>query len=249
MAGYKLLKRKGIDHVPDDFYDFPLSSPATKIRRLDGELPPIAEVELEHEQPLPISAEAEADASPPPNAERALVIFKPLMHSSSPFSLTLDSDLLSRFKREAHWSKGDSDCERLIKSAVEKEEQDKRNRGMAIVPWAPSSNFAQGSNIANTEMMEADHMGPEPEEESSVMMDVENQQEENNSHFKSSSSMLNLSNGGGVLVGGVAATPEGFNQQQHHCLWPHLPQNMSTPITWTLLQRIAPFQYQGMECG
>ncbi|MED6157617.1 hypothetical protein PIB30_024932 [Stylosanthes scabra] len=239
MAGYKLLKRKGIDHVADDFYDFPLSSPATKIRRLDCELPPIAEVELEHEQSLPIPAEAEADAPPPPNEERALVLFKPLMHSSSPFSLTLHSDLLSQLKNEGHWSKqGDSDCERLIRSTVEKEEQDKRNRGMAIVPWAPSSILPQDSNTANTELMEADQMAPEPEE-GSVMMDVENpQEEESSSMVNSSTAMLNLSNGGGVLVGGAAATPEGFNQwqqqqQQQHCLWPHLPQNMSTPITWT----------------
>lgn len=39
MAGYKFLKRKGLDHLADDFCDFPLSSPATKIRRLVRILP------------------------------------------------------------------------------------------------------------------------------------------------------------------------------------------------------------------
>ncbi|GMQ07489.1 hypothetical protein CsSME_00051653 [Camellia sinensis var. sinensis] len=48
MAGYlamKMMKRKDLEDVNDDFSDFSLSSPARKIRRLDAELPPIMEEE------------------------------------------------------------------------------------------------------------------------------------------------------------------------------------------------------------
>ncbi|KAE8657966.1 hypothetical protein F3Y22_tig00116976pilonHSYRG00207 [Hibiscus syriacus] len=54
------FKRKNIDQVNDDFSDFSLSSPATKIRRLDADLPPIIE-----------------EDSFPENHERAIVLFYP----------------------------------------------------------------------------------------------------------------------------------------------------------------------------
>lgn len=91
---HKSLKRKVhgiVDQISDDFSDFSLSSPATKIRRLHGELPPIVE---EHEQ---------EEHEPLPNEERALVLFKPFLphspdYNNSSFSLTLNSDLISQIK-------------------------------------------------------------------------------------------------------------------------------------------------------
>jgi len=83
MALHRLLKRKRcVDEVNDDF---PLSSPATKIRRLDAELPPI----VEEDELLPSPS-----SFPSPNDERALVLFKPLAHSPSSISFTVDSDLI-----------------------------------------------------------------------------------------------------------------------------------------------------------
>jgi len=84
------LKRKDIDQVNDDFSDFSLSSPATKIRRLDAELPPI----IEEEEPFV------------ENHEKAIVLFNPFLHpnlhnhlrSPSTLSLSLNSDLISGFK-------------------------------------------------------------------------------------------------------------------------------------------------------
>ena len=80
------LKRKDIDLVNDDFSDFSLSSPATKIRRLDAELPPI----IEEEEPFV------------ENHEKAIVVFNPLPHhqlrSPSTLSFSLNPDLISGFK-------------------------------------------------------------------------------------------------------------------------------------------------------
>jgi len=122
MALHRLLKRKGgVDELNDDF---PLASPATKIRRLvstsslysspsttnqtclslftnrfrllpfqDAELPPI----LEEDEPLP-------------NEERALVLFKPLVHSPSSFSLTLDSDLMKGIRNSKSFIPSNQMC-------------------------------------------------------------------------------------------------------------------------------------------
>jgi len=64
--------------------------------------------------------------------------------------------------------------------------------------------------------MEADEMGEEQEDEG-AMMDVE--QQDNNSSNYNYPTMLNLHN-----------QAEGFQQ---HCFLPQIPQNTSTPITWT----------------
>ncbi|KAJ1408162.1 hypothetical protein SESBI_23693 [Sesbania bispinosa] len=229
MAGLKLLKRKvGVNEISDDFSDFSLSSPATKIRRLDAGLPPIVE---EEEPSLPLH--------PHQNEERALVLFKPLPHSpSSSFSLTLDSDLLSEIKnQQIPWSQQrDSDCDRLIGSR--EHEQDKNDHRLAIVPWvpqpSPSSHCStlDDSDNAKTEMMEADEMGGI--EEGEGMMDIE--QEDGVSNSSTSvihhPTTLNLhQHQGGVATGFTANVPEGFQQQ--HCLLSQLPQNTSTPVTWT----------------
>lgn len=200
---FKLLKRKldgTVVQIGDDFSDFSLSSPATKIRRLDPELPPIVE--------------EEGESLPVPNDERALVLFKPMnLHSPSDFSLTLSSDLISHIKNnQLSWSK---QCD-YSDNQYQNEED---NRRFAIVPWVPqpSTSCSEDKNNSNTiELMEADEMGEEQEDEG-AMMDVE--QEDNNSSNYNYPAMLNLHH-----------QAEGFQQ---HCFLPQIPQNTSTPITWT----------------
>ncbi|CAJ2676355.1 unnamed protein product [Trifolium pratense] len=218
MAGhYKSLKRKVdgvVNHITDDFSDFSLSSPATKIRRLDAELPPIVEEDDEH-----------LDA---PNDERAIVLFKPILHSPSSYSLTLNSHLISEIKNnQLSWSK---QCD----SSTDYYDDNNNNRHLAIVPWVPqastssSHNFEdseyRNSNTNPMELMEADEMGQvqeeEEEEDGAAMMDVEQEVNNNSSSTFNYPTMLNLHQ-----------QVDGFQQ---HCFLPQIPQNTSTPITWTL---------------
>ncbi|CAK8579426.1 unnamed protein product [Lathyrus sativus] len=211
MAAYKFLKRKAtgtVDQISHDFSDFSLSSPATKIRRLDAGLTPI--VEEEENEPLSL-----------PNHERAIVLFKPSLHSSPSFSLTLNSDLISEIKNnQVSWSK---QCDDYYDNLIEQNDND--DRRLAIVPWVPQSSSGSSSHVfddddnnnnRNTiELMEADEMGEEQDDEDEgAMMDVEEEQDKKNA------SSFNYP----TIV-------EGFQQ---HCLLPQIiPQNTSTPITWT----------------
>ncbi|XP_057421453.1 uncharacterized protein LOC130715377 [Lotus japonicus] len=205
MAGHRLLKRKGVDEISHDFSDFSLSSPATKIRRLDSAslLPPIVE---EDDQPPSFT-----------NDERALVLFKPLHHHSpSSYSLTVDSELLSEIKNQQlpWWTREE---ERDLKS---------NNHHLAIVPWVPqSSSFSTlDEDNTNVELMEADDVMGEQEEGEGVM-DIEEEQQDTAVGNAPSTSITNFPT--------TMNLPEGFQQQQQHCFLPHLPQSNSTPITWT----------------
>lgn len=211
---YKLLKRKldgTVDQIGDDFSDFSLSFPATKIRRLDPELPPIVE--------------EEGESLPVPNDERALVLFKPMnLHSPSNFSFTLSSDLISQIKyNQLSWSK---QCDSSAGSDNQEDQHDNNNCGLAIVPWVPqplpssySLDDSEDNNNSNTmEYMEADEMG----EDEGAMMDVE--QQDNTDHTPINYTTFNHP----TVVNLHQA--EGFQQ---HCLLPQIPQNTSTPITWT----------------
>ncbi|XVF69890.1 hypothetical protein PTKIN_Ptkin11bG0117400 [Pterospermum kingtungense] len=116
------LKRKEIDQVNDDFSDFSLSSPATKIRRLDSELPPI----IEEDEPFS------------ENQEKAIVLFNPIPNSphlhtpSAGLSISLSSDLISGFKNQFLQAVD-------MKSADSDEESNKGMEGcLAVVPWVPS---------------------------------------------------------------------------------------------------------------
>ncbi|XP_058736035.1 uncharacterized protein LOC131608123 [Vicia villosa] len=221
-AHYNFLKRKAtgtVDQISHDFSDFSLSSPATKIRRLDAELTPIVEEEEEENEPLTVS-----------NDERAIVLFKPSLHSSPSFSLTLNSDLISGIKNnQVSWSK---QCDDYYDNLIE--QNDNKDRRLAIVPWVPQSSSGSSShtfdddgdddNNENTiELMEADVMGEEKEDEEDegAMMDVEEQQQRHNDSSCFNSSGFNY----------PPTMVEGFQQ---HCLFPQIiPQNTSTPITWT----------------
>ncbi|ESW32222.1 hypothetical protein PHAVU_002G303500 [Phaseolus vulgaris] len=202
MALHRFLKRKG--EVNDDF---PLCSPATKIRRLDAELPPI----VEEDEPLP-------SPSPSPNDERALVLFKPVAHSPSTFSFTVDSDLINGITNNQYLvSKlGDGFVTGL-------QSRDKVNDELALVPWVPSPSYQSSSvhdiDDSNTELMEADEM---EEGVGSMMMDIE-QEGDTGIDPKTFTSNIHYP----TTHSGIT---EGFQQ---HCLFPHLPHNTSTPITWT----------------
>ncbi|XP_021275888.1 uncharacterized protein LOC110410491 [Herrania umbratica] len=137
------LKRKDIDQVNDDFSDFSLSSPATKIRRLDAELPPIIEEE----------------ESFPENQDKAIVLFNPLLLSPCALSLSLNSDLISGFKnqflRASHMKSADFD-------ETKTEQSSKATEGcLAVVPWVPCQIPAVESRDGQLELpesMEADQM-------------------------------------------------------------------------------------------
>ena len=123
---------------------------------------------------------------------------------------------------------------------------------MALVPWVPSTSpssqlghiLHQDSNNNNiAELMEeADQMGAEAEEgggegegEASMMMDIEQQEDATSNSSTDPTPPSTLGGVGGMAAAAAATTaPEGFHQwQQQHCLLPQLPQNISTPITWT----------------
>ncbi|CAJ1937160.1 unnamed protein product [Sphenostylis stenocarpa] len=200
MALHRLSKRKGCADQLND--DFPLSSPATKIRRLDAELPPI----VEEEEPLPS-----------PNEERALVLFKPLAHSS--FSFTVDSDIIDGIKNnQSLWSK---QCDGVVSGLQSLE---KGSDELALVPWVPSPSYqfsvVDGSDNTNTELMEADD-DMEEEGVGSMMMDIE--QEGTYNDPTTDTSNIHYPTTHNVVT-------EGFQQ---HCLFPQLPHNTSTPITWS----------------
>ncbi|KAH1037992.1 hypothetical protein J1N35_039735 [Gossypium stocksii] len=144
------LKRKDIDQVNDDFSDFSLSSPATKIRRLDADLPPIIEEDCL-----------------PENHEKAIVLFNPnplLLHDTPPLSsppstlsFSFDSHLLSGFKNQILRAAD-------MKSA-ETEESKMENEGcLAVVPWVPSQIASVESRDSEQQVpasMETDEMDVE----------------------------------------------------------------------------------------
>ncbi|XP_028790071.1 uncharacterized protein LOC114746047 isoform X1 [Neltuma alba] len=191
--------------------DFSISSSATKIRRLDADLPPIEEPEVA-QQP-PIIPEVPSPASE--NQERALVLFKPVNHSPlfspSSFSFTVDSDIVSAINTDQRpWSRQYVEEEAICR------DENNRDR-LALVPWAPSQfQSAPGAQDSNTELMEADQM----EEEAS--MEVEEQDYSNSSIHPTATMHCELTETEGLQP-----------WQQQHCLIPQLPQNTSTPISWT----------------
>ncbi|XP_052180370.1 uncharacterized protein LOC127793719 [Diospyros lotus] len=240
-------KRKELqDQVNDDFSDFSLSSPATKIRRLDAGLPPIMEEEEEApqipfvmaEQNLPGSNHTEQlgasnyhplvqelPTTLPQNEERAIVLFKPpvstttpLLQSPTNWSLSVSSDIIIGIKNgdKMLWSSQSN----AARSAEDEARRDRITSGtnecLAVVPWVPSQ-FPQASGTEAptgevSEMMDAEDVGV-------VTMDIE----ENNVNFEP----------GQEHISGAMNGSDGFHQwQQQHCMIPQLPQNPSTPVVW-----------------
>ncbi|KAJ9130712.1 hypothetical protein P3X46_034159 [Hevea brasiliensis] len=213
------MKRKELDDVSDDFSDFSLSSPARKIRRLDAELPPIMEEEEADIHPMvgvTSGVEGEAkDLSSGLNQEKAIVVFKPvhtnpLLHSSSNFSVSVDSNFFSGFKNQFPWMNRTANIELV-------EEEEGTNECMAVVPWVPSQfPIAQDKDISQAEspeLMEAEQVGE-------ATMDIEENtnetiEQEHGNEFNE--------------FRGTQGLPQ---WQQQHCMMPLPPQNTSTPITW-----------------
>ncbi|XP_057768516.1 uncharacterized protein LOC130988636 [Salvia miltiorrhiza] len=228
------MKRKDFEDVDDDVSDFIFSSPATKIRRLDAELPPMVIVEEEPEvtasafdqsQRLPEQSCNESGGlkieelpNLGENEERAIVLFQPsittpVVHSPSNFSVSLDPRFISGWKNQVLRSSM-ANSWRLESDEAVKEDDDMSSSGngcQAVVPWFPprfSSADADNSSYPfdDGEMMDAEETGE-------ATMDVED------------SASIQQRSAGSVAVS------QGLPQWQH-CTILQPPQNTTTPIVW-----------------
>ncbi|CAG7883166.1 unnamed protein product [Brassica rapa] len=206
MAGYDCvptrMKRKEIDRVNDDFSDFSLSSPASKIRRLDLDLPPIMEEEV-------VMEDHDRIQSSPQNQERAIVLFKPPPQHHHQPHLFVDRSLISGLKNRFLHDVGVAD-----------EEDYKANKEQAVVPWNPSHyQFLESKGTfqkpRQAEIVELDGDDTMMEE---ADMDVE--EKENSS----------VTSGSSVSLPEWQQPQQ--QQQLLHCMMPQLPQTNSTPISW-----------------
>ncbi|XP_022728664.1 uncharacterized protein LOC111284204 [Durio zibethinus] len=156
--------KRDIDQVNDDFSDFSLSSPATKIRRLDADLPPIIEEE----------------ESFPENHDKAIVLFNPLLlhnkhllPSPSTLSLSLNSHLICGFKdqflRGSDMKSADFDDTKTEESKKATEEY------LAVVPWVPSQ--IPSVESIDGESKEADEMDIEESNSDNLRMEQERRYE------------------------------------------------------------------------
>ncbi|XWS73293.1 hypothetical protein CRYUN_Cryun02cG0115800 [Craigia yunnanensis] len=202
------LKRKDIDQVNDDLSDFSLSSPATKIRRLDADLPPI----MEEEECFP------------ENHERAIVLFNPLLHhnnnfitpllrSPSTLFVSLNSGLISGFKNQFL---RESDMKSADYDGPKSHQSNKATEGcLAVVPWVPSqipSLESSDGELEVPESMEADEMDVEESNSNNIRMEQEH----------------------GYEFGGLKPS-EALHHHwtQQNCTIPQPPQSPFTPITWS----------------
>ncbi|KAI4379685.1 hypothetical protein MLD38_005950 [Melastoma candidum] len=226
MKAAARLKRKDIDSFNDDFADFSLSSPASKIRRLDVELPTIVEVD-ETDRSLPVMSgrmeageELEMDAPSSVNDERAIVLFRPvndhLLHYRSPssFSVAVDSELISGFKSQFPWSNRSSGGDFFVDEVADDDRDSSNERCTTVVPWVPSQfPLAPRVEIIDSEVMETEDAGGEG------AMEVE----EDNPNPSEVVEGVDRNQGG---FGGFRAW------QQQHCFIPQLSQTVSNPIVW-----------------
>ncbi|PKA51419.1 hypothetical protein AXF42_Ash002784 [Apostasia shenzhenica] len=210
-----MLKRKDFDEVyDDDFADFSLSAPATKIRRLNAELPPIIEVK---EQLLPVEEKVNAvedlrslmDESIPPstlNEERALVLYKPVNAQLGP-SFSISPELVSGLKNHASWPWNRNTAAEDLGDDTDSS----TTNCLAVVPWAPSL-------VSADTLMEVSTPKNVPLEErleeagDTALMEIEE----------------DLGESANSVTGG-----ESFLQWQHHCMIPPLHQATSPPLTWS----------------
>eukprot|EP00258_Populus_trichocarpa_P005310 XP_002308091.1 uncharacterized protein LOC7474706 [Populus trichocarpa] len=164
----KMLKRKEVDEVSDDFSDFSLSAPARKIRRLvlGADLPPIIEEEEGSTVPVGFVEEEEEGTGssfiskrnkgvqieelimPPPssssisdNEERAIVLFKPVnnLHMLHHSPNDFSVSLDSNIISGFKNQVLWSSQSGQVKPPEEEEEAGaRRDYSMAVVPWVPS---------------------------------------------------------------------------------------------------------------
>ncbi|KAF5813447.1 hypothetical protein HanRHA438_Chr03g0109421 [Helianthus annuus] len=220
------LKRKDLEEVNHDFSDFSLSSPPTKMRRLDAELPQIIEEEemanpVAFGQPEPSQTIDDLSGILPVNEERAIVLYDPapLLQTRSPFTISVNSDFLSGFKNPVFWSNRSHPLEYLNAIKEKQENSDDQNNGsLAVVPWVPMHSQHQSMAEAEiprteevSEMMDADDM-------EAMAMDVEDVNNSQRIHI----------NGLGSVSG-----VEGANQWQQHCMIPQAAHSLSAPVAWS----------------
>ncbi|KAB5551945.1 hypothetical protein DKX38_009256 [Salix brachista] len=241
-SSMKMLKRKEVDEVSDDFSDFSLSSPARKIRRLvlGADLPPIIEEEEGSAFPAGFVEEEErngsligrkkqgvqieelitpeSSSSAPPtsdNEERAIVLFKPV--NNLPLLHQSPNDFsVSLDPNIISGFKNQflwSSQSGQVKSPEDEEAGVRRDYSMAVVPWVPSQ--------AQPAFAMTDNNASAPQTEGVVeLMDFEEMGEatmdiEEDNGINSYSGSLELGKAQGKQVfgfGGLRAGSDGFPQ-------------------------------------
>lgn len=212
------MKRKGYDEVYEDFSDLSLCGPATKIRRLDAELPPIIEErcpirgsviepqflngDIDDLVPDVASVMKKADFPPTLNEERALVLYKPV-HSQYASSLKMDPELLIGLKNPAFWS----GYQNLVEEDFVEEQPSSSINSLAVVPWVPSQFSAPGLEVATSESETIEEVMEVGADDESMEIDGNHEQ---------------------LVDTGVGAGS--FHQWQQHCLIPEHSHLASTPV-------------------
>lgn len=202
------LKRKEIDGAYDEFTDFTLSSPATKIRRLDAVLAPI----VEEEDPAPSVFSNDVDAGmmgvedPAPvvvddvNDEKALVLYRPVSDRlmGSPglanVSYRVSSDVISGLKNQYFWPSNPTNGLGAERPAV--------NNCLALVPFQQPVHASVDPPLEEEDLMDADVATMEVEE-----------------------------NCGETFSAGVGG--DSLHQWPQHCMSPQLSPNTNTPVMWS----------------
>ncbi|KAF9679804.1 hypothetical protein SADUNF_Sadunf06G0053200 [Salix dunnii] len=260
-SSMKLLKRKEVDEVSDEFSDFSLSSPARKIRRLvlGADLPPIIEEEEGSAFPAGFVEEEEGNgsligrkkqgvqieeliipessSSPPTsdNEERAIVLFKPVnnlhMLHHSPNDISVSVDHNIISGFKNQFLWSSQSGQ--VKSP-EEEAGVRKDYSMAVVPWVPSQAqpaFAMMDNNVSAPQTEGVVELMDFEEMGEATMDIE---EDNDIRNYSESVELGKAQGKQAFgFGGLRAGSDCCPQwPQQHCMMPQIAQNANpTPIT------------------
>ncbi|OAY67594.1 uncharacterized protein LOC109711207 isoform X1 [Ananas comosus] len=218
------MKRKDLDEAYDEFSGFAISSPVTKIRRLDAGVPPYmvnerSAVPLAIEEQLPSTSavpEVELmmdDALPslPSVDEKALVLYKPsdtpltLNPGQSNVSLLVSPDLIESLKNRVFNHGINRSLE--LKSPVQ-------SNSLAVVPWVPKPGATTNWHLAQPERQVVEET-MEDEEERSASMEVEEAE-----------AQANTAQSGGESF-------SRWQQQLQHCVVPELRPNPSTSIMWS----------------
>uniref|UniRef100_A0A7N0U722 Uncharacterized protein n=1 Tax=Kalanchoe fedtschenkoi TaxID=63787 RepID=A0A7N0U722_KALFE len=243
------MKRKDFEDAYDDFSCFSYAASARKSRRLDCELPPIIEDELDsgvqivpdqgflqensHSGTVFVPKEASTAASLIPNdpsQELAIVLYDPAnvaiqglnkFPSSSYRSFVLSPELLSDWRSQMF---GQGNQRRLTITELD-EHSDEMNHiqssnSMAVVPWVGASPPPRSTPAPRATMMTS-----EPMEEADAECET---METDEDHCISTPGYINEGSAMNQMRGGVVTLPP----QQPHCLLPQYPPNTYTPIPW-----------------
>lgn len=215
------MKRKELDEAYDEFFEFSLNSPAQKIRRLDAEIPPVAEenpaIQFPPEQQMSELSPEIIDSELRVNEERAIVLYNP---ADSPFeanySIRVDSKLINGLKNRAFWPSNPNPVR--IEEIPMEGNQNASTNSLAVIPWIASqpseTNQTAETNMYVEEPMEAEEVCGD------ASMDIEQEMDQ--------VSHSNINDNGNCSVMG-----ENMHSWLNHCLIPGPPQNNSTPVMWS----------------